>query len=73
LQKYYIQTPKRKINKQAGPQLSRTLGHDQEKPNQRICGVEKEAKIQTKGIGNLFLFNDIIAENFPNLGKDMAI
>jgi hypothetical protein len=34
------------------------------RPNIRIHGVE-EAEIQTKGIRNLF--NEIIAENFPNL------
>jgi hypothetical protein len=33
----------------------------------RICGVEEETEIQTKGIENLS--NEIIAENFPNLGK----
>jgi hypothetical protein len=30
--------------------------------------VEEEAEIQMKCIGNLF--NEIIAENFPNLGKN---
>jgi hypothetical protein len=38
------------------------------KSNLRIYGVEKRPEIQTKGIGKLF--NEIIAENFPNLGKD---
>jgi hypothetical protein len=34
----------------------------------RIHVVEEEAEIQMKCIGNLF--NEIIAENFPNLGKN---
>jgi hypothetical protein len=35
------------------------------RPNLRIHRVQKGAEIQTKGIGNLF--NEIIAENFPNV------
>jgi hypothetical protein len=35
------------------------------RPNLRIRGVEEGTEMQTKGIGNLF--NEIIAENFPNL------
>jgi hypothetical protein len=34
-------------------------------PNSKIYGVEKRTKIQTKDIGNMF--NEIIAENFPNV------
>jgi hypothetical protein len=33
--------------------------------------VEEETNIQTKGKHNLF--NEIIAENFPNLGKEIYI
>jgi hypothetical protein len=39
------------------------------RPNIRIHGVEEGAEIQTKGIGNLF--NDIIAEIFPDLCNDV--
>jgi hypothetical protein len=39
------------------------------KPNLQISGVEEGTKIETKGIENLF--NEIIAENFPNIGKEM--
>jgi hypothetical protein len=38
------------------------------KPNLRIHGVEKGAEIQTKD-----QLKKIIAENCPNLGKDMDI
>jgi hypothetical protein len=40
------------------------------KPNLRIHGVEEGAEIQTKGIENLF--NEIIAENFPNLCNNIG-
>jgi hypothetical protein len=39
------------------------------KPNLRIHEVEKGTEIQIKGIE----FSEIIAENSPNLGKDMDI
>jgi hypothetical protein len=41
------------------------------RPKMRINGVEEGTEKQTKGIQNLF--NEIIAENFPNLGNDMDI
>jgi hypothetical protein len=34
-------------------------------------GFKKELKQETKGVENLF--NEIIAGNFPNLGKDKDI
>lgn len=37
----------------------------------RIHGAEEEAKTETKSIENLS--EEIIAENFQNLGKDMDI
>jgi hypothetical protein len=36
----------------------------------RIMGIEEEV-VHTKGICNIF--NKIITENFPNLGKTMSI
>jgi hypothetical protein len=39
------------------------------RPNLQIMGVEEREEIQTKGIDNLF--NRIIAENFPNLKKEL--
>jgi hypothetical protein len=40
------------------------------RPNMRIMGIEEEV-VHTKGICNIF--NKIITENFPNLGKTMSI
>jgi hypothetical protein len=37
------------------------------RPYLQICCVEDGTKIQTKGIENIF--NEIIAESSPNLGK----
>jgi hypothetical protein len=39
------------------------------RPNLRIHRVEEETEIQTKSVGNLL--NEIIAENFPSLFKDL--
>jgi hypothetical protein len=39
--------------------------------NLHLFGVEEGAEMQTKGI--VSLFSEIIAENFPNLEKDMNI
>jgi hypothetical protein len=39
------------------------------KTSLQICGVEEGTEIQTKGIRQLF--NEIIAENFPNPGQEM--
>jgi hypothetical protein len=41
------------------------------RPNIRIHRVEEVSEIQTKGIENLF--NDIIAENFPNVCNNINI
>jgi hypothetical protein len=41
------------------------------RPKLCIFHVEEGIKIQNKGTENLF--NEIISENFPNLGKDMHI
>jgi hypothetical protein len=41
------------------------------RPNLRIMGIEEGEKVQAKGICNIF--NKIITENFPNLGKTMPI
>jgi hypothetical protein len=41
------------------------------RPNLRIMDTEEGEAIQAKGICNLF--NKIIAENFPNLQKEMHI
>jgi hypothetical protein len=40
-------------------------------PNLRIMGIKEGEEIQAKGIGNIF--NKIMAENFPNLKKEMPI
>jgi hypothetical protein len=40
------------------------------KKNLRIMGIEEE-EVQAKGIHNIF--NKIIADNFPNLEKEMPI
>jgi hypothetical protein len=40
-------------------------------PNLRIMGIEDGEEVQAKGIPNIF--NKIITENFPNLGKTMPI
>jgi hypothetical protein len=37
------------------------------RPNLQISGIEEGKEIQAKGTDNLF--NNIIAENFPNLEK----
>jgi hypothetical protein len=52
------------------PQTSRILRHEQETKPKNPWG-RKRADIQTKGIENVF--NAIIAENFPNIGKDKDI
>jgi hypothetical protein len=39
-------------------------------PNLRIMGI-KEEEVQAKGLHNIF--NKIIAENFPNLEKELCI
>jgi hypothetical protein len=51
-------------------EYARPLGHHQ-KTKLQIMGIEEGEEIQAKGIDNLF--NNIIAENFPNLekGKDI--
>jgi hypothetical protein len=41
------------------------------KPNLRIMGIEEGEELQAKGMHNIF--NKIITENFPNLGKTMSI
>jgi septal ring factor EnvC (AmiA/AmiB activator) len=46
------------------------LSNSIKRPNQRILGIE-EGKMQAKGIRNIF--NEIIAENFPNLEKELSI
>jgi hypothetical protein len=33
-------------------------------------GIEEEEEVQAKGVGNIF--NKIVAENFPNLKKEIA-
>jgi archaeosine-15-forming tRNA-guanine transglycosylase len=37
------------------------------RPNLRIIGIEEGKEVQAKGMYNIF--NKIITENFPNLGK----
>jgi hypothetical protein len=39
--------------------------------NLKICGVEGGVEMQTKSVRKQF--NEIIAENSPNLGKDIDI
>jgi hypothetical protein len=39
--------------------------------NLQIMGLKEGEELQVKGIGNIF--NKIIAENFPNLYKEMPI
>jgi esterase/lipase len=41
------------------------------RPNLRIMGIEEGEEVQAKGMCNIF--NKIITENFPNLGKIMPI
>jgi hypothetical protein len=41
------------------------------RPNLRIMGIEEGEQMQAKGMYNIF--NKIITENFPNLGKSMPI
>jgi hypothetical protein len=41
------------------------------RPNLCFHRVEEEADTQTKGIGNLF--NELLVENFPNLGNDIYV
>jgi TolA-binding protein len=40
-------------------------------PNLRIRGIDEGEEVQAKGMCNIF--NKIITENFPNLGKTMPI
>jgi TolA-binding protein len=40
-------------------------------PNLRIMGIDEGEEVQAKGMCNIF--NKIITENFPNLGKTMPI
>lgn len=41
------------------------------RPNMWIIGVHKRAEVQANGIENLL--SEMIAEKFPNHGKDMGI
>jgi chromosome segregation ATPase len=41
------------------------------RPKLRIMGIEEGKEVQAKGIHNIF--NKIITENFPNLGKALPI
>jgi hypothetical protein len=41
------------------------------RPNLRIMGIVEGEEVQAKGICNIF--NKIITENFPDLGKDSPI
>jgi hypothetical protein len=41
------------------------------RPNLRIIGIEEGEEVQVKGMCNIF--NKIITDNFPNLGKTMPI
>jgi hypothetical protein len=41
------------------------------RPNLQIMGIKEREEMQAKGIGNII--HKIIAENFPNLEKEMPI
>jgi hypothetical protein len=45
------------------------LSNSIKRPNLRIMGIEEGEEVQAKGICNIF--NKIIAENFPNLEKQL--
>lgn len=68
--KYYNQIKiKKKLNKH--DYSLQELWHTRKRQNLRIPGVKQRAEIQTKGTENLF--NDTVAENAPNLGKQRNI
>jgi hypothetical protein len=47
------------------------LNNSIKRPSLRIMDIEEGEEVQTKGIWNIL--NNIITENFPNLGKVLPI
>ena len=60
-----------KCKKQDPNQNTQKIQDTMKKPNLRIIGIDKKEDIQLKGQVNIF--NKIIAENFPNLKKEMPM